>query len=96
MPIRTDRIQQYSQLKQGFSKSELVELNGTPTYSSTYSDAVSPTDTLFVDASGNATTHGTGELGDLSVLQFQRRLLESDPHRCRRSADLGAGRQLRR
>ena len=50
--------QQYSQIKQGFTKSELVELNGTPTYSSSYADAVSPTDTLKVDASGNATTTG--------------------------------------
>ena len=31
-------------------------MNGTPTYSSTYSDAVAPHDSLMVDASGNATT----------------------------------------
>ena len=50
--------QQFSQIHQGFMKSVLVKLNGTPTYSSTFSDAVSPTDTLMVDASGNATTRG--------------------------------------
>jgi hypothetical protein len=50
--------QQFSKLSQGFSKSELVKLNGTTTYSSTFNDAVSPTDTLFVDSSGNATTSG--------------------------------------
>ena len=49
---------QFSKLQQGFNKSELVELNGTPIYSSTFYDAVTPTDTLFVDASGNATTTG--------------------------------------
>ena len=51
-------FQQFSKLQQGFNKSELVELNGTPIYSSTFYDAVTPTDTLFVDASGNATTTG--------------------------------------
>ncbi len=51
-------VRQFSQLKQGFTKSELVELNGNPTYSSSYSDAVSPTDTLIVSASGNVTTMG--------------------------------------
>lgn len=50
--------QQFTTLKQAFNKSDLVELNGTPTYSSTFYDAVSPTDTLMVDASGNATTMG--------------------------------------
>ena len=35
-----------------------MKLNGTPTYSSTFSDAVAPTDTLMVDASGNVTTTG--------------------------------------
>ena len=50
--------QQYTQIQQGFTKTELVELNGTPTYSSSYSDAVSPRDTLQVDASGDATTVG--------------------------------------
>jgi hypothetical protein len=51
-------FEQFSKLSQGFTRSELVELNGTQTYSSTYSDAVAPTDTLFVDGSGNATTEG--------------------------------------
>jgi len=51
-------FQQYSEIHQGFSKTVLVKLNGTPTYSSSYSDAVSPTDTLFVSASGNVSTQG--------------------------------------
>ncbi len=50
--------EQYSKLSQGFTLSDLVELNGNPTYSANYSDAVTPTDTLFVDGSGNATTQG--------------------------------------
>jgi hypothetical protein len=47
---------QATQIHQVFSKSVLVELNGTPTFSSTLLDEVSPTDTLHVDASGNVTT----------------------------------------
>jgi hypothetical protein len=50
--------QQYAQIQQAFHKSELVKLNGTPIYSSTFSDAVAPKDTLMVDASGNASTKG--------------------------------------
>jgi hypothetical protein len=50
--------QQYATIRQAFQKSELVQLNGTPTYSSTFSDAVAPRDLLMVDASGNATTKG--------------------------------------
>lgn len=46
---------QSTQIHQGFSKNVLVELNGTPTYSLSYLDEVSPTDTLSVDASGNYT-----------------------------------------
>ncbi len=46
--------QQYTTLHQIFNKSVVVEVNGTPTYSSTFSDMVKPTDNLFVDASGNA------------------------------------------
>ncbi len=46
---------QYAHLTQGFSESALQELNGDPTYSSTFSDAVAPMDNLYVDASGNAT-----------------------------------------
>jgi hypothetical protein len=49
---------QYTTLTQGFNKSVLVELNGTPTYSSTFSDAVTPMDNLYVDANGNATPTG--------------------------------------
>ena len=48
--------QQYATLQQAFQKSELVTLNGTAIYSSTFSDAVTPRDFLMVDASGNATT----------------------------------------
>ena len=48
--------QQYATLQQAFHKSELVKLNGTAIYSSTFSDAVAPRDFLMVDASGTATT----------------------------------------
>ncbi|MGA2369721.1 MAG: peptide-N4-asparagine amidase [Candidatus Korobacteraceae bacterium] len=47
---------QSTQIHQTFSRSVLVKLNGTPTYSSTLLDKVSPTDTLSVDSSGNYTT----------------------------------------
>jgi Peptide N-acetyl-beta-D-glucosaminyl asparaginase amidase A len=50
--------QQYAQIQQAFHKSELVKLNGTAIYSSTFSDAVAPKDLLMVDASGDATTSG--------------------------------------
>ncbi len=50
--------QQYTQIHQGFTRNQLDKLNGTPTFSSSYSDAVSPTDLLLVDSSGNATTQG--------------------------------------
>ncbi len=50
--------QQYAQIQQAFHKSELVKLNGTSIYSSTFSDAVAPKDLLMVDASGTATTKG--------------------------------------
>jgi hypothetical protein len=48
--------QQYATIQQAFQKSELVKLNGTTTYSSTFSDAVTPRDFLMVDASGNSST----------------------------------------
>lgn len=52
-------FQQYTQIRpQQFMESQLVKLNGTPTYSSSYSDSVAPTDTLYVDSNGNATTSG--------------------------------------
>jgi len=35
-----------------------VKLNGKRSYSSSYSDEVTPTDTLIVDANGNVTTQG--------------------------------------
>jgi hypothetical protein len=44
---------QGTQIHQTYSKNVLVELNGNPTYSSSFLDMVSPTDTLNVDASGN-------------------------------------------
>jgi len=47
---------QSTQINQTFSRSVLVKLNGTPTYSATLLDKVSPTDTLSVDSSGNYTT----------------------------------------
>jgi hypothetical protein len=47
---------QSTQIHQGFTKSVMVELNGSPTYSSSFLDEVSPTDTLSVDSSGNYTT----------------------------------------
>ncbi len=50
--------QQYAQIQQAFHKSELVKLNGTAIYSSTFSDAVAPKDLLLVDSSGTATTQG--------------------------------------
>lgn len=46
---------QSTQINQGFSKDVLIELNGTPTYSASFLDKVSPTDTLSVDSSGNYT-----------------------------------------
>ena len=75
--------QQYATIRQAFQKSELVQLNGTPTYSSTFSDAVAPT--RFADGGRIGQRHheGAGQLGDLSVLQFQRRMLERDRHRRR-------------
>ncbi len=50
--------QQYTQIRQGFTRNQLDKLNGTPTFSSSYSDLVTPTDLLLVDSSGNATTQG--------------------------------------
>ncbi len=47
---------QSTQINQSFSRSVLVKLNGTPTFSSSLLDKVSPTDTLSVAASGNYTT----------------------------------------
>jgi len=51
-------FQQFSVIHQGFTKTELIKLNGTATYSSSYSDAVSPTDILVVDAGGNGSSQG--------------------------------------
>lgn len=50
--------QQYTTANQAFNKSELVQLNGNTTYSSTFYDSVVPKDLLMVDASGNASTFG--------------------------------------
>jgi hypothetical protein len=51
-------FQQYTTADQQFQKGVLVQLNGKHTYSSSFSDEVTPTDTLIVDASGNVTTQG--------------------------------------
>jgi hypothetical protein len=50
--------QQTTSSQQSSQKGELTTLNGFPIYFSTFSDSVAPTDTLKVDASGNATTSG--------------------------------------
>jgi Peptide N-acetyl-beta-D-glucosaminyl asparaginase amidase A len=50
--------QQTTNLQQAFQSGALTTLNGFPTYFNTFFDAVSPTDTLMVDSSGNATTSG--------------------------------------
>lgn len=50
--------QQYSKIDQQFQRGLLVKLNGKQSYSSSYSDEVTPTDTLIVDANGNVTTQG--------------------------------------
>jgi hypothetical protein len=50
--------EQTTNLQQSFQSGELATLNGFPTYFNTFFDAVSPTDTLMVDANGNATTSG--------------------------------------
>jgi hypothetical protein len=50
--------QQYTQIRQEFDKNALVKLNHRRIYSSSFSDEVTPTDTLYVDASGNVTTQG--------------------------------------
>ena len=84
---------QSTQINQSFSKSVLVKLNGTPTYSSSLLDKVSPTDTL---SSSQRQLHHQqpDELGDLSVLEFQRRLLERDHQSSGGRCDFGAGRKL--
>jgi Peptide N-acetyl-beta-D-glucosaminyl asparaginase amidase A len=51
-------FQQYSKIDQQFQKGVRVKLNGRQSYSSSYSDEVTPTDTLMVDANGNVTTQG--------------------------------------
>jgi hypothetical protein len=51
-------FQQYSKIDQQFQRGVLVKLNGKQSYSSSYSDEVTPTDTLIVDANGNVTTQG--------------------------------------
>src|SRR6516162_9731397 len=51
-------FQQYSKIDQQFQKGVRVKLNGKQNYSSSYSDEVTPTDTLMVDANGNVTTQG--------------------------------------
>ncbi|MDR3749826.1 MAG: hypothetical protein P4M04_17040 [Acidobacteriota bacterium] len=50
--------QQVTKAHQAFQVGDLQTLNGYPTSYRTFSDSVSPTDTLMVDASGNVTTSG--------------------------------------
>jgi hypothetical protein len=50
--------QQSSRIDQEFDKSSLLRVNRRPVYFSSFSDEVSPRDTLSVDANGNVTTHG--------------------------------------
>lgn len=54
--------QQFSEVHQGFTKNVLVKLNGRATYSSSFSDAVAPTDILLVDASGHGTSQRQSSL----------------------------------
>jgi hypothetical protein len=51
-------FQQYSKIDQQFQRGVRVKLNGKQSYSSSYSDEVTPTDTLMVDPNGNVTTQG--------------------------------------
>ncbi len=48
--------QQYATAQQTFEKNELVTLNGTAIYTSTFSDVVTPRDLLMVDASGTSSS----------------------------------------
>ena len=50
----TGGFYQSTTLSQGFNESVLVQLNGNSTYSSSFSDAVTPTDYLYVDSNGYA------------------------------------------
>jgi hypothetical protein len=50
--------QQTTSLQQSSEDGNLVTQGGFPIFFSTFSDAVAPTDTLMVDASGNVTTSG--------------------------------------
>ena len=47
-------FQQYTTLNQVSRKDVMVQLNGNPVYSSSFSDSVSPRDLLFVDSGGNS------------------------------------------
>lgn len=51
-------FQQYSKIDQQFQRGVRVKVNGKQSYSSSYSDEVTPTDTLIVDSNGNVTTQG--------------------------------------
>jgi hypothetical protein len=50
--------QQLTRINQGFNKNVLVTLNGATTYSSSFSDAVAPSDMLLVNAGGQAGPNG--------------------------------------
>jgi len=51
-------FQQLTRINQGFTKNVLVTLNGAPTYSSSFSDTVVPTDMLVGSANGQVSPKG--------------------------------------
>jgi hypothetical protein len=51
-------FQQFTGINQGFTKNVLVTLNGAPTFSSTFSDTVAPTDMLIGNAAGQVSPNG--------------------------------------
>jgi hypothetical protein len=57
-----------TRLHQIFNKNVLVQVNQRPTYSSTFSDMVMPTDNLYVDPNGNA--HPTNQ-ANKEVYEYQ-------------------------
>jgi hypothetical protein len=57
-----------TRLHQKFNKNVMVNVNQRPSYSSSFSDMVMPTDDLYVDANGNATPSNQG---NMEVYQYQ-------------------------
>jgi len=51
-------FQQLTRINQGFTSNVLVTLNGAPTYSSSFSDTVVPTDMLIGNAAGQVSPNG--------------------------------------